>query len=120
VQLIAERDGVISAVGTRIEGGIRMLKGLDIQVQPSDAGTREPDPEATAKKWGCTDVRCNVYKIDPNDPDVNCPERVIGNSAYIYSTQKAACDAAKDDANSKVPRGCNKRHCNCNTKCSQR
>lgn len=56
VQLISERDGVISSVGNRIEGGIRMLKGLDIQVLPSAAQTpddepREPgDPEVLVKK----------------------------------------------------------------------
>ncbi len=70
-----------------------------------------------ARKWGCEDVRCNVYPVREG---AKCPDRVIGNSDYIYSSQDEACTAAQRDANSKVPEGCNKRHCNCNTKCSQR
>jgi hypothetical protein len=69
------------------------------------------------RKWGCQDVRCNVYP-NPKDPG-ECPARVIGNTPFIHPTSKAACDAAKLDANSKVPRGCVKRHCNCATKCTQ-
>jgi hypothetical protein len=70
-----------------------------------------------ARRWGCTNVLCNVQQIDK---DANCPPRVRGDSDYIYSNFDDACDAAKDDANSKVPRGCYKRHCDCNTKCSQK
>jgi hypothetical protein len=114
VQLIEQRDGVVSSGASRVEGGIRVLKGLDIRV---DAATPAPEVEPTARKWGCTDVRCNVYKVDPK---AKCPNRVTGNSAYIYGSKNEACKAAQSDANSKVPRGCNKRHCNCNTKCTQR
>jgi hypothetical protein len=115
VQLIAERDGVVSSLGDRVEGGIRMLKGLDIQIEPSGRGSTEPDLDAQARKWGCTDVRCNCYPVEPG---AKCPERVVGNAPYIYGSKDEACKAAQSDANSQVPRGCTKRHCNCNTKCT--
>ncbi len=84
----------------------------------ADSGTTTPtDPGILTRKWGCTDVRCNVYPVEDG---AVCPKRVIGNSAYIYSSEKDACSAAEKNANSNVPRGCNKRHCNCNTKCSQK
>ena len=70
-----------------------------------------------ARKWGCEDVRCNVYPVREG---AKCPDRVVGNAAYIYDSYDEACKAAQRDANSKVPEGCNKRHCNCNTKCSQK
>lgn len=96
-------------------------------------GSKREGPNVTRKKggekkgekkrgrWGCTDVRCNVYpdpQADPPNP--SCPKRVIGNTAYIYPGAYFACLAAEKDANSKVPRGCVKRHCNCRTKCSQK
>jgi hypothetical protein len=75
------------------------------------------DVGALARKWGCRDVRCNVYPVRDG---ARCPDRVVGNSDYIYNSFDDACEAAKRDANSQVPAGCNKRHCNCNTKCTQR
>jgi hypothetical protein len=68
-------------------------------------------------RWGCDDVRCNVYPDPQADPpNTSCPERVIGTSRG-HSSFAAACLAAQQNANSKVPRGCIKRHCNCNSKC---
>lgn len=75
------------------------------------------DIGALARKWGCEDVRCNVYPVRKG---ATCPDRVIGNAAYIYSSYDDACTAAQKDANSQVPEGCNKRHCNCKTKCKQK
>lgn len=77
----------------------------------------EPAPRPLARKWGCDDVRCNIY---PLAPGAVCPDRVIGHADYRHASYQDACNAAMDDANRQVPRGCNKRHCNCNTKCSER
>jgi hypothetical protein len=76
----------------------------------------EPD-RGPGGRWGCDDVRCIVYP-DPQakEPNRNCPKRVIGSSRG-WPSYDAACLAAQKDANSKVPRGCIKRHCNCRTKC---
>jgi hypothetical protein len=49
-------------------------------------------------------------------PKKDCPPRVIGASRG-YPDFASACLAAQQDANRKVPRGCIKRHCNCNSKC---
>ena len=70
-----------------------------------------------ARKYGCTNLQCNVQQIKK---DVECPKRVRGDSAYIYSNYDDACKAAQKNANSKVPKGCYKRHCDCKTKCSQK
>jgi RHS repeat-associated protein len=51
-------------------------------------------------------VRCNVQQIDLN---ANCPDRVTG--IGTGPNMDRACNAAEKDANSKVPRGCYKRHC---------
>jgi len=68
-------------------------------------------------RWGCDDVRCNVYPDPQADPpNKNCPARVIGASRG-HPSYYEACLAAEKDANRKVPRGCIKRHCNCTTKC---
>jgi len=121
VDLIKHRDGVVTGTGDRINGAIRMIKGLDVKIETSGAGggagTATGGAGALAKKWGCEDVRCNVQ---PARKGATCPDRVIGNSAYIYSNFDDACEAAKKDANSKVPEGCYKRHCDCETKCSQK
>jgi RHS repeat-associated protein len=58
-----------------------------------------------AKTYTCR-VRCNVQQIDPK---ACCPDRVEGTGTG--KTKEAACKAAQRDANSKVPRGCYKRHC---------
>ena len=58
-----------------------------------------------SKKFTCR-VRCNVQQIDR---DACCPDRVEGYGTG--KTKEAACKAAQKDANSKVPRGCYKRHC---------
>lgn len=79
----------------------------------------EADEEMPKGRWSCNDVRCNVYP-DPQATvaNNNCPKRVIGSSSG-YSSYTAACRAAQKSANSKVPQGCVKRHCNCKTKCNK-
>ena len=57
------------------------------------------------KSKTCT-VTCNVQQIDPG---VVCPDRVTGEASG--KGKLATCQAAQSDANSKVPRGCYKRHC---------
>jgi hypothetical protein len=79
-----------------------------------------PSMGAKRKRWGCDDVRCNVYQNpQANPPNNNCPQRVVGSSRG-HSSFSAACLAADTDANNQVPLGCVKRHCNCNSKCWQR
>lgn len=85
--------------------------------EEDDEGTSGPPrPGVLGKKWGCKDVRCNVYPVEEG---AKCPDRVIGNTPCEHSSFDDACKAAQKDANSKVPPGCNKRHCNCKTKCKQ-
>jgi hypothetical protein len=73
-----------------------------------------PQPEeGDGGRWGCDDVRCNVYPVEKG---AKCPDRVIGSSRN-HPSFAAACLAAQRNANAQVPRGCNKRHCNCNGKC---
>jgi Domain of unknown function (DUF4157) len=121
VDLIAHRDGVITGTGQTISGAIRVLKGLDVRIEggPGSGGPGSGGQGAgpLARKWGCEDVRCNVQ---PARPGAACPDRVIGNSPYIYSNFDEACEAAKQNANAQVPEGCYKRHCDCSTKCTQR
>lgn len=69
----------------------------------------DPPP---ARPWKCN-ASCNVVQ---DDPGARCPDRVTGQGTA--TSQDAACRAATKDANSKVPRGCHKRHCDC--RCSQR
>ena len=57
------------------------------------------------KSYTC-EVRCNVQQIDKC---AVCPDRVTG--VGVSNTRPGACVAAQKDANSKVPRGCYKRHC---------
>jgi RHS repeat-associated protein len=52
---------------------------------------------------------CNVQQIDPA---AQCPDRVTGGPASSKS-EYLACRAAKKDADKNVPRGCYKRHCQC-------
>lgn len=88
----------------------------DVDKRPDVEPTPPPPapPESGGQgRWGCDDVRCNVYSVEK---DAKCPERVIGASRG-WPSYEAACLAAQRDANSKVPRGCNKRHCNCTDKC---
>lgn len=77
----------------------------------------KPSESGPGGRWGCDDVRCNVYS-DPqaNPPNPNCPDRVVGASRG-WPDFASACLAAQRDANNQVPRGCVKRHCNCRTKC---
>jgi hypothetical protein len=79
-------------------------------------GEREPSgggggggggDRAPASKWTC-DASCNVQE---DEPGATCPDRVTGRGTGPSSRQ--ACLAAQRDANSKVPRGCHKRHCHC-------
>jgi hypothetical protein len=92
-------------------------------VPETGSGTEaQPVPDAEPKRgpggrWGCDDVRCNVYPdMTVKPPKKDCPPRVIGASRG-YPDFASACLAAQQDANRKVPRGCIKRHCNCATKC---
>lgn len=56
----------------------------------------------------CT-ASCNVQQIDPT---VFCPDRVLGGPVSA-SSEYAACREAKRLANTVLPRGCYKRHCQC-------
>ena len=106
--------------GVAVSAGISVTENQTVPLYPVAApgpGGTAPQPSIQARKWGCTDVRCNVY---PVDKDAKCPDRVVGNADYVYGSFDEACKAAQSDANSKVPRGCNKRHCNCNSKCTQK
>jgi hypothetical protein len=58
-------------------------------------------------RWIC-DVTCNVQ---PTERGARCPDRVTGKG--IGTSSDSACRAAKNDANTKPPRKCYKRHCNC-------
>jgi len=58
-----------------------------------------------SRNFTCS-VRCNVYQVNHCAP---CPERVTGFGTGL--TKQLACKAAEKDANSKVPGGCQKRHC---------
>lgn len=77
-----------------------------VEPDPFCSGDDGGDPLPTAQ-WTC-DASCNVQQIDPN---ATCPERVTGRGSD--TTSRAACSAAERDANTKVPRGCYKRHCHC-------
>jgi len=79
-------------------------------------GKKDEGKKGKGGRWGCDDVRCNVYPIPADPPNTHCPKRVIGSSRG-HSSYAAACLAAEQHANAQVPRGCNKRHCNCETKC---
>ena len=57
------------------------------------------------KKWTAI-VRCNVHPIGNCS---KCPERVLGTGSG-NSAAEAVANAQKD-ANAKVPRGCQKKHC---------
>ena len=82
---------------------------------------KEKEKEGKKGKWGCNDVRCNVYpNPQANPPNKDCPERVIGAVPYIFPSFDAACKAAQVAANLLVPLGCIKRHCNCETKCTRK
>jgi hypothetical protein len=59
------------------------------------------------RPWHCK-ATCNV---EPTDKGGHCPERVSGNGNG--KTRPAACKAAQKDANNNVPKGCYKRHCDC-------
>jgi hypothetical protein len=67
----------------------------------------------TDRSWTC-DAKCNVYPVEDG---AKCPDRVLGTGSG--ASVDTACDAAKEDANSKVPAGCNKRHCHGPCKGSQ-
>lgn len=64
-----------------------------------------PNYSPADRSWTCN-ATCNVYAVEDG---ATCPERVSGTGSG--PSAEAACDAAKEDANSKVPAGCNKRHC---------
>ncbi|MFC7418678.1 RHS repeat domain-containing protein [Iodobacter arcticus] len=52
------------------------------------------------------EVVCNVQQIDVK---AICPDRMYGSATA--KTKPDACVAAQKDANSRIPRGCYKRHC---------
>ncbi len=79
------------------------------------------DKKGKKGKWGCQDVRCNVYPdLTKKPPKTDCPDRVIGATPYIHPSYNVACKAAQVAANLLVPEGCIKRHCNCKTKCTKK
>ncbi|PWB50751.1 MAG: hypothetical protein C3F06_11845 [Candidatus Methanoperedenaceae archaeon] len=99
VDMISERDGVVSGTGQTISGGIRVLKGLDIRIETDSA-------DITAGRWSC-DASCNVEGTEPQ-----CTGRVEGHSSG-HSNQNEACREAKRNATQKAPRNCYARHCQC-------
>lgn len=74
---------------------------------PGGGGGGGGDPGPDATKWTC-DVSCHLV---PAKPGARCEGFVTGRGTGPSSED--ACDAAKRDANSKVPRDCRKRHCKC-------
>lgn len=138
VDVINHRDGiVINNNTTQSSGMIRILKGIDIriepvnntngnsttpQVTPTTPGQSTPqrtnqltDPTATtggpvsmaARGRWSCDASCNV--AGGND---HCTGRVTGSSSG-HSSENDACREAKRDATQKAPRGCYARHCRC-------
>lgn len=105
VDTIPHRNGVITGTGQSITGAIRVLKGMDLQITSNAPEGGQPQ----ARPWRCT-ASCNVEGTEPQ-----CTGRVNGEGTG--PNQNAACRAAKKDANNNVPRGCYKRHCQCD--CSQ-
>jgi hypothetical protein len=116
----AEKEAAEGAVKAEKEGAEAAAKAEKEAAEKK--GKKKKDEKKGQKgKWGCMDVRCNVYP-DPQakPPNKNCPDRVIGEAPYIFPSFDAACKAAQVAANLLVPRGCIKRHCNCNTKCTKK
>jgi hypothetical protein len=72
-----------------------------------------PNYSPADRSWTCK-VSCNVDIIKEG---AKCPATVPG--AGSGASVKAACTAAKADANSKIPDGCKKRHCHGQCKGSQ-
>lgn len=97
VDRISHRDGVITGSGGTLTGGIRVLKGMDIAINPTNIATIQ---------WSC-DARCNVEGTEPQ-----CTGRVEGSSSG-HPSEEIACREAKRDATQKAPRGCYARHCRC-------
>ncbi|OGX05564.1 MAG: hypothetical protein A3G87_00340 [Omnitrophica bacterium RIFCSPLOWO2_12_FULL_50_11] len=58
-----------------------------------------------ARKWTC-EARCNVHQLNRS---AKCPDRVFGTG--YGKTREDAWQAAVNNANSQVPRGCQKKHC---------
>lgn len=75
----------------------------------SDSWDDSPSKPCPLKTWTCT-ADCNVQSIGGG----SCPDRVTGSGSG--PSEDHACKSAQKDANSKVPRGCYKRHCQCSCK----
>lgn len=108
IDVISHRNGVVSGTGSTVNGAIRVLKGMDLSISGGSGGG--PDSGPQARPWNCT-ASCNVEGTEPHCQN----KRVTGSGRG--SSQNEACLAAKSDANTKVPDGCYKRHCQCD--CSQ-
>ena len=83
--------------------------GLQMFASPSTLPTwaiPKPAPQMCMAKPVEITVSCNVYPVTPG---ANCPARVSGTG--IGSSSNDAFQNARRDANSKVPRGCQMRHC---------
>jgi RHS repeat-associated protein len=81
-------------------------KGPSACPAPDDALTFPPLQMSKPGRWECSGT-CNVYPVVPG---ANCPARVYGYGTG--SSEREAYLAMQADANAKVPRGCQKRHCN--------
>jgi hypothetical protein len=106
----------------QLRSALRRAAQRRAQPQPQPLPLPQPQPlpepeRGPGGRWGCDDVRCNVYPdLSQHPPRTDCPKRVIGRSRG-YPDYNSACLAAQRNANAQVPRGCIKRHCNCKTKC---
>src|SRR5262249_26057504 len=93
VQVISHRDGVISSAGDRIEGGIRVFKGLDYKVE------KEEGAEKLGGGYSCT---------------ARCQENCNGEATrYLEGRSTQNCSVATQNAKSQAARGCYPRHCSC-------
>lgn len=108
VDLITHRNGVVSGGGATVTGAIRVLKGMDLSVTDNSGGGGDVEP--ARRRWTCN-ASCNLEGSASQCQN----QRVTGTGTG--SNQDEACRAAKSDANTKVPEGCYKRHCQCD--CSQ-
>jgi hypothetical protein len=66
-----------------------------------------PQPSSPTRLMSCT-ASCHLAVATPG---ANCSGYVWGSG--VGKTYDIACNAAKNDANLQVPRGCYKRHCQC-------
>jgi hypothetical protein len=118
----AEKEAAEGALKAEKAGAETATKVESETVEKQRKGKQKKEEKPGRKgMWGCRDVRCNVYPdLTVQPPNKNCPDRVIGEVPYVFPNFHAACTAAQVAANLLLPRGCIKRHCNCNTKCTKK